>query len=401
MITSFLNDKIYITESVKVIDRPSDDEIAEFSGTSSFAPNEKILWLEGQYVEGDVSNLNNQRWSSHEIAIKSLTPRLMPVTIMHEMNTAVGVIADTKLLTPEEHGVDRNTINTRLAIWAHRFPEIAQEIMHNHDQGSLMQSMECDAPAFECSDCGQVFNKPVDETSFCDHLKNGEASRTLLNVTFTGTGLIFGSRGAKGANPKAMLDTAMMEVAKWAESRSETGKTRYVVSKIEIERSEYDELKSRPERAEFDRSIEALESALSDKEVVAARVAELELSLDERDLELAGAKGKLAEIEEEAKSDALAKERLGKVSSKLSEKLSDRMTERLAEAARSLSDEEWAERVTDLTEMAGVKIEAGDEAGDTFSEAAMSSFDTNGSHDSSLGKVDFKDLGQGIYDALK
>jgi hypothetical protein len=34
---------------------------------------------------------------------------LMPVTVMHDPRTAVGTIADVKLLTPEKDGVPRAT----------------------------------------------------------------------------------------------------------------------------------------------------------------------------------------------------------------------------------------------------------------------------------------------------
>jgi hypothetical protein len=41
-------------------------------------------------------------WTAGELAIKGLTPMLMPVTVMHDPRTAVGAIADLALRTPEK-----------------------------------------------------------------------------------------------------------------------------------------------------------------------------------------------------------------------------------------------------------------------------------------------------------
>jgi len=397
-LVSIRNDRMYLTGHVKVV-KPTSDEVSSFNGVDlvkAMAPNENILWLSGEYVAGGTPNRNGQQWDSEEISIKSLQPVLMPVTIMHDFGTAVGVIADTRLCQAEiSAGVEVQPakLHTVLAIWAHRFPEIAREILINNEQGSLMQSQECDAPAYECSECGLFFIKPVDETSHCDHLKNGSGSRTLHDVTFTGTGLIFGTRGAKGANPNANLDI-LAEVAQWSDRRirPETSQ-RSKVDEITIKRSEYDELKARP-------SADDLAKAQSDTQAAKDATAEAEKQAEQSAIEAKGAEEKLTatqteldEMKETSRKAELASERLEKVPAELSKKLPESVNKRLAEQAKSLSDDDWNERLTELSEMAKVTLD--DNQSPEFSNEELSSFNANGgvggTEDFSLG-----DIGAGL-----
>jgi hypothetical protein len=93
------------------------------------------MWLRGQYVEADHPNRNGAQWRAGELALKKLTPLLMPITVMHDPRTAVGTIADVKLLTPEQDNVPASRLETYLALWAHRFPEIAREAELNASGG--------------------------------------------------------------------------------------------------------------------------------------------------------------------------------------------------------------------------------------------------------------------------
>jgi hypothetical protein len=115
---------IYLVAPVAPFD-PAPNELEELAfaeDLKKLAPNENIGWLRGQYVEAERANENGAVWSSDELAIKSLTPMFMPVTVMHDPRSAVGLIADTKLLTREQHNVPRSRIDTTLGIWRHRFP---------------------------------------------------------------------------------------------------------------------------------------------------------------------------------------------------------------------------------------------------------------------------------------
>jgi hypothetical protein len=109
-------DMLYIVAPVSPF-TPGETEIEEFAFAKNLkdqAPNENLLWLRGQYVEADQPNRNGQMWTSGELAIKSVTPNFMPVTVMHDPRTAVGLIADTELKVPDRDSVPRARIETKL-----------------------------------------------------------------------------------------------------------------------------------------------------------------------------------------------------------------------------------------------------------------------------------------------
>src|SRR6059058_1744239 len=75
-------DKVYLTTPL-VVTTPTDQQVEEFAFASAVktrAPNENLGWLQGRYVEAGRPNLNNAMWLNDELAVKSLTPMLMPVT---------------------------------------------------------------------------------------------------------------------------------------------------------------------------------------------------------------------------------------------------------------------------------------------------------------------------------
>src|SRR5947209_8479193 len=210
-------DKVFLTTPLTVV-RPTEGEIEEYAFASAVknkAPNENIGWLQGRYVEAGRPNLNNAMWLSDELAVKALTPMLMPVTVMHDPRTAVGTIADCKLINEASSRID-----TILAIWTHRFPDVWEEAQANIERGSMMQSMECFTPWYTCSECAQQYVKlphGAERASWCQCLRTNSGRRILGDVCFTGTGLIFGSRGGVGAYTDAHLGHFHDEIAEYHE----------------------------------------------------------------------------------------------------------------------------------------------------------------------------------------
>lgn len=375
------NGRIYLISPLEVF-QPTQDEVATYDFAPEItkeAPNENIVWLKGHYAQAEVPNRNGQMWSSQEIEIKSLTPRLMPVTSMHDPRTAVGVIAGTELLKPGRDSVETETINTILALWAHRFPEAAEEAMINHEAGTLMQSMECDAPAYSCAECGQLFRKPVDEAAHCVHLQDPAASRTLHGVTFTGTGLIFGSRGKKGADPKAYLHL-LDEVAEWADARTpENEKTEpNKMTDVSIPKSEYEELLGFKAKAEAAAALqtERDELATANKELE-NKLTKAEADLEALNEEKAGLVEKVENFENEKAQAELASNRLSELPKELADKLPETAMQRLVKKARSMTDEDWKAEVEEKAELLNIKDKSAT-AGDMFGEAAMAGFNPNG-----------------------
>lgn len=401
-------DMLYIVAPLTPV-VPESAEVQEFAFAQELqrmAPNGNLMWLRGQYVEADIPNRNGQVWTSDELSIKSLTPMLMPVTVMHDERTAVGTIADARLVLPSEVAtISRARIDTTLALWKHRFPEICEEAQFNYEQGCLMQSMECHAPQYSCGECGQIYQKlpgGAEQEKWCAHLSesSGPPARILGNVVFTGTGLIFGTRGAEGADSKAHLEVFQEEVAEFHErSHRDSGKSktrnqkprrkRTSMDPIEISREEYAELQRRPKpdelakaNTERDEAIAERDEAVSAKE--AAEIAQKKAE-DERD----EAKKALTEAEEQANAAKLSEERMSKLGKGFLDKLPESIKDRLPEQAKSLKDEDWSARVTELAELTGVKPDEGakpgdekDEKGETFTkdEVANSQFGSGGSN---------------------
>lgn len=369
-------DRVYIISPISPFS-PNDTEVEEFAFAAELrrsAPNEHIKWLRGQYVEADTPNKNGQVWTAGEIAMKSLTPMFMPVTLMHDVRSAVGVIADTRLLTPDADQVPRSRLDNTLAVWAHRFPEVAEEIDANYAAGTLMQSMECMAPQYDCAECGQTFHKlpgGAERANWCAHLKEGggHAARILGNVVFTGTGLLFGSLGKEGANPKAHLEVAQDEIAESHEKahremgRPSGRKPKKVrrhtsMAEIEIDSREYAELQQRPTKEALAAAEERASTAESAKAEAERKLEAEEAAKKTAEDDAKAAKDELKTLKDEKAEADLANERFGKLGAGFVEKLGESTKSNLRRDAGKMEEKAWDERLKEVEEMAGVKRDA-------------------------------------------
>jgi len=313
---------VYLVGPVAPFD-PSSAELDELAFAKSLreqSPNENLVWMRGQYVEADRANANGHEWSSNEIAIKSVTPRLMPVTLMHDPRVNIGLIADTALLTPDADKVPRSRIDTTLGLWGHRFPEVIEQARENHKAGTLMQSMECLPAYYDCGECGRRFPKlpgRAEEATWCSHLRgegSAPATRRLGNVTFTGSGLILGTLGATGAFDRAHLEVFEEEVAE-AHQRAHTDdrqRRRTRMDEITIKRSEYDALQEKAAKAARADDLASENVTLKERAEAAEKKVESEETAKvaaekERDEE----KQKREGLEETARVATLGKERIG------------------------------------------------------------------------------------------
>lgn len=387
-------DRIYFTAPVQGF-TPSDGQIEEYAFSTQVrkqAPNENLLWLKGQYVEADQPNANGAQWRADDIAVKSLTPMLMPVTVMHDPRTAVGTIADAKLRTPDRDQVQRARIDTILAVWEHRFPEVAAEVKANLELGQLMQSMECFSPWYECSSCSMVFHKlpgGQERAQWCEHLQASEgglvaseqqttAWRILGDVCFTGVGLIYGTRGARGALSTAHLEEFQEEVAAHHEKvHTDTARTArsHRMGLVQIDEQELATL--RRERDEARDKVRDAEAAKADAE---RKVEEAEAAQKKAEDDKAAAEKEKSELEEQARATQLKDKRIGELGEGFKTKLGDFTRGRLEEQAGSLSDEDWDARLKELEETAGVKRDAKkDEAAGSGGTSGGSSEEAGGS----------------------
>lgn len=359
-------DHIYITCPVGPY-LPDQAEIETFAFASdvrSAAPNPKILWLKGQYVEADAANRNADQWTAGELAIKKLTPVLMPITVMHDLRSAVGTIADAKLLTPEADQVPRARLDTMLAVWAHRFPEVAAEAQANAAQNTLMQSMECLSPYYDCSLCGTMLARDrYWEKTWKEHVANHSQdvlssgrspARTLRNVTFTGVGLIFGTRGARGAMPDAHLEVEEL-AAMHREAHAPQSKRPRRKNVMELDDTKYEGMISA--KADADSKISTLTAEAAEKD---RKIEELEGKLTASAEAVVAEKKRADDAEEKSRVAAMRDERIGSFGAPFAAALSKREithTNVKAQAA-VMSDEDWTARVKELEEALGLKVDA-------------------------------------------
>lgn len=348
---------------------PGDGEIELFAFAEQLkksAPNENLMWLRGNYVESEKANSNGHVWTAGEIAIKSLTPMFMPVTVMHDPRTAVGLIADTTLKVPEKDNVPRSKIETAMALWQHRFPEVCEEVAHNYAEGSLMQSMECRSPWYTCAECGETFAKlpeGAERKNWCSHMREseGQGARILGDVVFTGTGLIFGSRGARGAYDEAHLEVFQDEVAEFHYKAQHDSRPRRKTSMdtIEISKDEYASLQKRPSPEELAAEKDRAEKAETAKAEAEKKVEELETEAKKEKERADEAEKKVTEAEENKAKDDLAKERIGKLGKGFTAKLGEFTRSRVEDQARVLSEDDWEARLKELEETTEVKRDEG------------------------------------------
>jgi len=376
-------DKLYLTTPVRVA-TPSEQQVEEFAFASAVkakAPNENIGWLEGRYVEAERANLNNAMWLSQELAIKSLTPMLMPVTVMHDPRTAVGTIADCKLFNEEGQSA---RIDTILAVWRHRFPQVWDDVAADIDRGQLMQSMECFTPWYTCSECSQQYIKlpqGAERASWCEHLRTNSGRRILGDVCFTGTGLIFGSRGGVGAYQDAHLDHFHDEIAEYHDrvhvdssyrpdrSSPAMGMTQIDENELATLRREREEARSRADKlSEENRTLTTkVETAEAGQKAAEA----------ERDTE----KAERAKLEEKAQATVLRDKRHAALGAGFLAKLGDTSKAVLTELAGTATDEQWDLALKEREELAGVKRDAQADgstpapgSGETFNKDEVASF---------------------------
>jgi hypothetical protein len=359
-----LGDRVYIQSPVGLF-TPEPTEIENFAFANEvkkLAPNPHIMWLQGRYVEADRANSNGDQWTAGEIGLKSLTPTLMPITIMHDLRSAVGTIANTALRLPSaDADVPRARLETTLALWAHRFPQVADEAKINAEQGTLMQSMECKAPSYECSACGQLYQFMPDRSDkerWCAHLKGEvdasgtkqQGARILRSVVFTGTGLIFGTRGAKGAYSEAHLEVealAEFHAKARSDSQRQTPSTRRKKSVMEIEDRDYQALVA--EKTAAVQKVTTLEGQVAEKDTELEKLeAEKVKAEGERDSE----KKRADEAEEKTRVASLRDERLAKLGTGFTAKLAklETTSKRVHAQAGELSEEDWEARVAELEE---------------------------------------------------
>lgn len=378
-----LGDKIYIQSPVQVYaPDPAEIETFAFKGVvaglaavKDLAPNPNILWGQGRYVEAERANANADFWTAETIALQQITPTLMPVSVMHDLRAAVGVIAHTTIRLPKDDPatIPRPRLENYLAVWAHRFPATAEEMKVNAAQGTLMQSMECQSPYHDCSQCGAMLIRTPDWLAewkaHClthDNAASGDVrapARILRGVVFTGTGLIFGTRGATGAYTEAHVEVealAEFHAKSHQDHKHKPKPTRR--NTMEIDDKAYQDLVAKASQAEATAATATARVATLEKDLGARdkTIETLEADKVKAEKERDDEKTARAAAEETANVAAMKDERLGKFGPAFVAALDKRANTKAKVHAQAgtLKDEEWTARVAELEELLDVKHDA-------------------------------------------
>jgi hypothetical protein len=219
--------------------------------------------------------------------------------------------------------------------------------------------MECFTPWYLCSECGQQYIKlpnGAEQASWCSHLRGDGSSRgrrILGDVCFTGTGLIFGSRGGVGAYTEAYLDHFHDEIAEYHtrahvdSTYRPTQRSTSHMALVQIEESELATL--RRERDEARSKADELANANRDltTKVETAEAAKVQAET-QRDAEKARADG----LEESAQKATLKDGRMSALGAGFLAMLGDTSKARLTELASTCSDEQWDAELKEREEMA-------------------------------------------------
>lgn len=350
-------DKLYLTTPVTLA-RPSEQQISEYAFATAVkagAPNENIGWLSGKFVEAGKPNLNGAMWLNDELALKSLTPMLMPITVMHDPRTSVGVIADTKL--------SGSVIENALAVWTHRYPEVWAEAQHNVEQGSMAQSMECYAPWYTCSVCDQQYVKlpnGAEQSSWCAHLRANDSSRgwrTLRDVCFTGTGLIFGSRGGRPAYTEATLDYLHDEIAE-AHDKSHHDSTYRPRSTQRMGLVQIEDTELAALRKERDDAKLQVTTLSDEKRELTTKVEKAEADKVTAETAKTASDEEVKKLKADAETASLKDKRIAALGAGFMAKLGDTSKTVLNDLAAKASDDEWDLALKEREEMAKVKRDA-------------------------------------------
>lgn len=132
------------------------------------------------------------------------------------------------------------------------------------------------------------------------------------------------------------------------------------MDEITIKRSEYDELKMAVAKVtELAAKVSTLETEVAKVAKLEGDVEALEIAKKAAEDALATKTAELATLTEAALQATLSGDRTNKLGTAFLEKLPETVKTKLTEQAKSLSDEDWAGRLEELSALTGVKSDEG------------------------------------------
>ena len=232
-------DASYLVSTARLVRTSADvpAEMAAKAPTKDWSidkANPYLMWVAGDFVEGDNPNSNRQFWTAGDLELAEYTIRYAPLNMIHKFRTPVGFFAETKnvKLSRALKSVDESSdqaaaakgsmkIQALAGMWAHIFPTEATQVQMADEAGLLYYSMECVGSHLRCAGdegCGEQFEYSARDTH-CEHLRERTSIRHIVNPVFRGGALIVPptNPGWKEARASVLTAEVMKEAAAFAE----------------------------------------------------------------------------------------------------------------------------------------------------------------------------------------
>lgn len=196
--------KLYATAEAYIVSGPVDMPRELASEIDPKTMNESFLWVAGRYVQANKANKNGQYWTFDDLQKGERTIKYVPVNALHQWETAIGTIVQSKIVHREEKVADESGDTSKAKdrlipeiqvlglVWSANYPDISDKIKESNEKKQLWWSMECVAESTQCLTCEQVFPYVTSAAETCLHMASSAvAPRRFINPTFLGGALIY------------------------------------------------------------------------------------------------------------------------------------------------------------------------------------------------------------------
>lgn len=177
---------------------------APFRQVAGFA-DERVLKLRGRLVGSEEPNRNKALWTTGDLEIGLPTVALGPLNWLHEEKKVIGVISDSRIVTPSKEAAKAGPrfpyIEADSQVWRWLNQGEVAAVEGAASAGKLWYSMECVSERVLCmeEDCGAAvsyvdyLNRHVEHASddvACDHMRSTTSVRRFDSPTFLGAAVI-------------------------------------------------------------------------------------------------------------------------------------------------------------------------------------------------------------------
>ena len=307
-------EKFLLKGEAEIIDKPSfdlpvDDILKAVGEDAHVAGNDDIIYMQQWLCHSEpYINSNGLQFTADDLKNSVSSGQFKPeagvmVDINHDFNMR-GYVIHGETVERDLPDVGKVTgIRVTSVFLAWRFPEIAQKIKEDHENGRLRFSMACFA-GVRCPVCGAESSK---KDGACDHIKSGESHFIATTPKFVASSIITDPHEPADANAKAIEIAAAGEnepVTKPGDDSMDNPEMDALLQKVKDLEQALEEANAKVrdfETADTAKKITDLEADVSGKETEIAQLktdlADSEAALTTANAELETLKSKVADLE--------------------------------------------------------------------------------------------------------